>query len=206
MATNLQRYKEDLQKLIQKGHRLELGFIEALGLLENIKNKDQVLEKTKPLNFNRYYESWYTEALSLISQLIPARLEDFIKLYKNENRKDIDFLTYTISDHLIGLVTRRGGEIKADGNAALPKFQQQLKIVYAIENRFESSLHDIKQLVQADLFDSELESAKNLNSKGFYRAAGVICGVLIEKHLGQVCENHQIDMKKKYIYLGILSV
>jgi len=31
----------------------------------------------------------------VIKQLMPDRLDDFIKLYKNEKRKEVDHLTYT---------------------------------------------------------------------------------------------------------------
>jgi hypothetical protein len=50
--------------------------------------------------------------------------------------------------------------------------------------------------VQADLFDSELEAASELAKRGFTRAAGAIAGVVLEKHLGQVCANRNIGMKK----------
>lgn len=198
MTTNLERYKKDLDKLIEKGQRLQLGLIKELGMLDQLENKEELLKSIKPLNFNSNYEDWYTESLAIITQLLPSRLNDFIVLYKNEKRKDIDFLTYTISDHLLGLVTRKFGEIKADGKAAFPKFQQQFKILASLKNRFESSLFDIKQIVQADLFDSEIETSKELNKKGFHRAAGVIGGVVLEKHLSQVCDNHKILLRKKY--------
>lgn len=196
--TNLDKYKQDLDKLIEKGQRLQLGLLKELGMLDKLENKKDVLEKYKPLGFKFNYEEWYTECLVVVEQLIPSRLEDFIKLYKNEKRKEIDFLTYTISDHLLGLVTRRGGEVKADGQAAFPKFQQQLSIVTSVRRRFESTLFDIQQLVLADIFDSELETARELMKKGFYRASGVICGVVIEKHLHQVCINHKLPISKKH--------
>ena len=50
-------------------------------------------------------------------------------------------------------------------DAAIPRFRQQLNIVSSVKKRFESSLFDIRQLVQADLFDSELDAAKELNKK-----------------------------------------
>jgi hypothetical protein len=38
--------------------------------------------------------------------------------------------------------------------------------------------------------DSEIESARLLKKNGFLRAAGAVAGVVIEKHLAQVCQNH----------------
>ncbi len=48
----------------------------------------------------------------------------------------------------------------------------------------------------ADLFDSELESAKELSKKGFLRAGGALAGVVLEKHLAQVMTNHGLKSKK----------
>jgi len=76
-------------------------------------------------------------------------------------------------------------------------FENQLGIVKAAKRRFESSLFDIKQLVQADLFDSELDAARELNKKGFTRGAGAVAGVVLEGHLSRVCENHKIKVTKK---------
>jgi hypothetical protein len=51
--------------------------------------------------------------------------------------------------------------------------------------------------VQADLFDSELESCKELIKHGYMRSAGALAGVVLEKHLDEVCTNHSIVIKKK---------
>jgi hypothetical protein len=66
-----------------------------------------------------------------------------------------------------------------------------------VKTRFESSLFDIRQLVQADLFDSELDAARELGKHKFTRAAGALAGVVLERHLAQVCDNHNIKMTKK---------
>ncbi len=63
--------------------------------------------------------------------------------------------------------------------------------------RFESSLFDIRQLVQADLFDSELDAARELAKSKFKRAAGAGAGVVLGRHLGQVCDSHSIKISKK---------
>ncbi len=73
----------------------------------------------------------------------------------------------------------------------------QLSILMSIKSRFESSLFDIKQILQADLFDSELSAAKELVKNGFLRGAGAMTGVVLEKHLEHVCLNHKIVISKK---------
>ena len=70
-----------------------------------------------------------------------------------------------------------------DGSAAIPEFKQQLNIVKAARDVLDSTLIDLTSILQADLFDSELDSARALMKSGFFRLAGAICGVIIEKHL-----------------------
>ena len=97
-------------------------------------------------------------------------------------------------------VTRTSGweKTKVVGpEAAIPQFQQQLAILESAKERFKSSLFDIRQLVQADLFDSELEAAEELAKKKFTRATGAMAGVVLERHLAQVCDNHTIKLAKK---------
>jgi hypothetical protein len=76
-------------------------------------------------------------------------------------------------------------------------FQAQTSILSAVNARFESSLLDIRQLAQADLFDSELEAARELHRSGFLRASGAVVGVVLEKHLQEVCASHGVTIRKK---------
>lgn len=90
-----------------------------------------------------------------------------------------------------------GKKVVADGSAAIPEFNQQLNMVKAAKATLESSLMDLKGVLQADLFDSEIETAGVLAKAGYLRAAGAICGVVLEKHLRHVCEAHNIKVTKK---------
>jgi hypothetical protein len=208
MATNLDRYKKDLNALCVKGEKLHLA-IQKECFPEEFKRKIANVDKdTKAFvkdlpSFTDAYQPWYSEALALVRQLLPDRLSDFISHYqKPKPRKDITFENYKIEDYLQGLrVTRTLGgwdEKKVVGpDAAIPQFRQQLAILKAVRARFESSLFDIRQLVQADLFDSELDVARELLKNKFTRAAGAVAGVVLEKHLAQVCDNHKIKLTKK---------
>lgn len=195
MSTNLEKLKNDLNKLIKKGVGLQLDMLQShRQITEEEANKGDI----KPLDFHHNYQSWYSESREVISQLLPNRLDDFIAIHKPKpNRKSADFENYTISDYLIGLRTTRGIDTLVDPKAAIPKFQQQLLILVSARERFDSSLFDIKQILQADLLDSEIEVAKHLNKNGFGRAAGAVAGVVVESHLQQVCDNHKIKITKK---------
>lgn len=202
---NLDRYKDDLKKLISEGEDLILSmqfecYPEEFEEHFKDKSKDFDNFKKKRKSVKKYYQTWYSEALVLLTQLLPDRIADFKKLYeKPRTRKSIEHGNYVMEDYLQGLIVTRGPyKDKVVGpDSALNQLEQQFAILKSVEKRFESSLFDIKQITQAEIFDSELDSAKELNRKGFIRGAGAIAGVVLEKHLAQVCINHKIKIVKK---------
>lgn len=206
MISNLEKYKKDLEQLIIEGDSLfnaiqfECYPKEFKTQVKKTYNEKQHSKLINNLpSFKEKYQSWYTESLSIIKLLLPDRMNDFVKLYeKPKGRKEIKNGNYVIEDYLQGLsVTRSQYEKVVGPEAAIPQFEQQLNILESVKRRFESSLFDIKQLVQADLFDSELDAARELNKKGFTRGAGAVAGVVLESHLSQACDNHKIKFTKK---------
>jgi hypothetical protein len=206
MLSNLERYKKDLDALIDKGNQLHNAiqyeyFTEEFTqqAKEKLGKKSKDFLKNIP-SFKDEYQPWYSEAKMLIKQLLPDRLSDFVRYYdKPRPRKDITYENYRMEDYLQSLTITRGyiKEKVVGPEAAIPQFRQQLAILNSVKARFESSLFDIRQLVQADLFDSELDASKELNKHKFTRAAGALAGVVLERHLGQVCDNHGIKVIKK---------
>lgn len=199
--TNLQKYKGDLNKLIAEAallyYALANEVVDNKAEREKLKKYIEENKLTLP-DFRSEYEKWYSEALEVIRQVLPSRYDDFARLYKDEKRKDVSYLTYTMSDYMIGLQTTRGLDVVVDTKAAFPKFEQQRKILEAAEKRFESSLFEIKRLLQADIFDSEIDTARELLKNGYTRAAGAVAGVVLEKHLEQVSRSHpNVTIKKK---------
>jgi hypothetical protein len=150
-------------------------------------------------DFSTKYDAWYSEAVALVRQLLPDRHADFVRLHeKPKNRKELQYGNYVMEDYLQGLkATNQFGETKVGPSAAIVQFRQQLSIVKAVAARFESSLFDIKRLVQADLFDSELEAARELARQKFGRAGGAMAGVVLERHLRQLLVDHKITLTKK---------
>lgn len=221
MATNIDRYEKDLKSLISRGEALlnaiqyevypnevKASLTSQLEELRKRRPEEEIDEREIPHavekwvkefpSFKRNYQLWYSEASALIRQVLPHRLADFVGHYeKPKGRKTLDFESYRIIDFLQGTVARVRGQITADSSAAIPQFTQQLAILRSAEVRFKSSLFDILQLAQADLLDSELEAAKELLRHNFIRAAGAISGVVLEKHLAQVCINRSIKSSKR---------
>ena len=168
--------------------------------------KADALLKALP-SFQEDYQAWYSEAMAVVRQVLPDRLDDFRRHYeKPKNRKEITYENYHIEDSLQGLrVTRFGNEVVVDPSAAIPRFAQQLAILSAAERRFESSLFEIRQLVQADVFDSEVDAARELLKQKFARAAGAVVGVLLEKHLAQVCHDRNMPITKQHPAISDLN-
>ena len=200
MTSKPESMKKEVDALVSKGGLLYYSMIDdTQGLPEKLE-KQLEDKKIKLPNFKTEYDTWYSEAHAVIKKVLPDRLVDFVKQYKDEKRKEIDFLTYGIADYLLGLRTTRygGSEVIADGSAAVGKMQIQNSILEAAAKRFESSLFDIQEVLQADMFDSELGAARELAKKGFVRGGGAIAGVVLEKHLFHVCEVHGHKSRKKH--------
>lgn len=205
---NLEKYKEDYKRLKEYGKALRYGFVydnRNHPKCKKVYNEldEEMKELAKTHSFSIHYHSWYNESLRLIKQLIPERLGDFVSFYApDKRRKGIDITNYTISDSLLGLEISRDGKKIVESVDGYDLFLQQLYIVASLDNCFESSLFNIKELLQADIFDSELDGAKELHKNGFYRAAGALCGVVLEKHFAGVCALHNIKMKKATPYIS----
>jgi hypothetical protein len=109
---NLDRYKDDLDKLIQQGEKLYLALlVEAAPAAAKRSNLTEDTRATLP-NVRIEYQAWYSEALTTIRQLLPDRVDDFVgyyKLPKPLQRKDqLNPSTYRISDYLQGISVSLG--------------------------------------------------------------------------------------------------
>lgn len=198
MKTNLPKYKEDLERLIKLSDQMYLDLdLAASG--EKAKKGEGGLGNI----FFSSYQQWYSEALEVIRQILPKRLKEFETLYQgNEKRKDINAQTYTIKDWLLGIRLGTDSEFGRsyydDSTIVFMQFQMQCEILKSAKLRFESSLLGIRQILRADLFDSEVESARELLKNGFLRAAGAIASMVAEKHLWEACQTHNVSIGKKH--------
>lgn len=216
MPDRTKQFSDELKELISEGNDLRNGlnlechpemFGEAVRTkFEGDEEKIAQFIDSVP-SFKGEYQSWYSKAQAVIKQVLPDRLADFNSYYEYPRvRKDISFQNYMIKDHLQGLkITRSGYEVVADGASAIPEFEQQLNLLKAAKDALASKLMDLSGILQADLFDSEVESAAALAKAGFLRGGGAICGVVIEKHLRHVCGLHGITVRKKNPGISDLS-
>ncbi|MGO2440285.1 MAG: hypothetical protein ACTH8B_10415 [Serratia proteamaculans] len=200
MTTQFEKIKKELSELDIMGTQLLYSMYKECELIDDTMVKDLEKQGWKFVSVNAEYQRWYTKAYRVVSQIIPERIEEFERLYKGDpKRKEVSLMNYSISDYLIGLQTTNGyKEVIRSKSDAISKMDIQSKIINSARERFKSVLFDIKEIVQADIFDTELETAKELNKKGFIRAGGAIAGVVLEKHLSHVCTMHTLKSRKAH--------
>lgn len=180
--------KKEISNLINDGKKL----LEAIDLNDDGETQDLFY-------FIGNYETWYSKAFYVVKHLLPDRLNDFVLLYKNEKRKGLDVSTYTVSD---ALRTVRNTSNNYRPSTARFCVLRQINMVQSCLDTFDSKIFDMQTILQADVFDSEIDSAKHLLKMGFLRAAGAICGVVIEKHFAGVCANRNIAITKKNLTIA----
>ncbi len=192
MTSNIEKYKKEILELTKSGE-------EIFNRMKDNENLAQLRQE---------YEMWYSESFSIIKIIIPDRISDFAKMYYDDKKKEglKTYFQYTPSTIIEGtkwdFVTEDQVIPPKEIDTAKSIFDSQIGILKSCSKRFESSLFDIKQLLQADIFNSELEVSKELNKKGFTRGAGAVAGVVLEGHLKQVCNNHKITFKKSNSTIG----
>lgn len=213
MTATLERIKADFKKLTDQGIHLhnalrveQIPEIVEEHFTEVLKMDYQAFTKTLP-SFALTYQNWYSQARELISVLLPGRLNDFTALYQPpKNRKEIKKENYTLEDYLKDVkVFGFEDKVLVGPVHAIPAFEQQLQILNSVKSRFESSLLDIQQLIRTELLDAELDAAELLLKNKCLRAAGVICGVVLSKHLVQVSGNHHLKISKKNPSVAFLN-
>lgn len=84
---------------------------------------------------------------------------------------------------------------KAPGMATNYEILKQLRAVFlAVKEDFEGGyLNSLRNLVQAEVFSSELEQAQELFDRGYATAAAVIAGVVLETSLRDLCSINGIE-------------
>ena len=202
-------FAKELKRLINQGDMLHMAMINECDpqgfeklLTKSFKGDTKKISEYvgKLPSFSDDYQKWYSEAQSVIKQVLPDRLSDFRSYFEySKPRKEITFQNYMVRDYLQGLRITRGmaEEVVVDRRAAVPEFVQQLNLLKAASDTLDSVLLDLKAVLQADLFDSEIDTAGALAKAGYLRASGAVCGVVIEKHLLHICGVHGISSKKK---------
>jgi len=166
-----------------------------------------VIELVKASNFGAEYQAWYSKALRVIEQLMPDRYQEFRELYRLDKRpKELDVTTYAVSDYIHGTVVSRGGIRRFDpALIGMRKFKDQIDILASAQQRLASILGDIEGSLEATLLDDELATASELLRTKHLRSAGVVAGVVLERHLKSVADSHEVKLGRKKPQIGSLN-
>lgn len=168
--------RKSVNELLEAGQELHADLLHTIATKTRSRPYGEYTALSPTLETN--YEAWYSLSLRLISSALPERSDDFRTLYKSDSGYDIhDYLTV-------------GGTSRATQVAS--RLQNQIALLRAAQTALASVLLNLRGTLQANLFDSELDAASSLRRNGFLRGAGAMAGVVLERHLMSVCDNHGV--------------
>lgn len=180
---------KELDNLIEDSEGLRISFLYD-HCLDSLKQQlDEVkfnefkkeYKKQKKGTFSELYQKWYAKAFSIIQRILPERKLEFEKLYLPlNNRKELTLLNYTIFDAIRG-IHNEYKKIRVDSASNL--LDIQIDIVKSVKEVIEHKLNEITSMLEFDVFEKEIDSARFLLKNKYLRSAGAICGVILEKHL-----------------------
>ena len=160
-----------------------------------IEVKNEIKEKYKGKSFEHEYNNWYSQSLIIVKHFLPYRFEEFELMYKPaKNRKDLTLMNYTIYDAICGLNVKSRNIYP---QTAYSKLITQFSILESIKTIANNKLDEINTMLEFDIFEKELDAARHLLKNKYFRSAGAICGVIIEKHLTNIFKNNNITITKK---------
>ena len=197
--SNIAKIVEDLDALLHWGKILKKAW-ELQWCDSNIDLSEEQRGCLKGIDIADKYQAWYSKALIIIKQFLPCRLDEFVGLYEYKgNRKTVTFDNFRISDVLLeyGYLSCVNLFGPRDLRYCLNLFARQCSILMAARESLVNSWVEIRQVLQAELLDSEIDAARRLSKNGFPRAAGAIAGVVLEKYLNAVIVSHGLNMSKK---------
>ncbi|MGB5099537.1 MAG: hypothetical protein WBN94_02925 [Methanothrix sp.] len=138
----------------------------------------------------RKYQKWYLVALNLVKEYAPESLPDFTSLYKSDNSFSSAY------NGFFNALWMKTGESNGNANMVVNRymdlFEKQRSILSSIPDIAETKELDLRRIISADLVVSELEHADRIyrehKREPCERAACVLAGVALERHLKTWCE------------------
>lgn len=186
-----EEFLNSLDFLLSQRQQLSNLFAIKTGLEEKI----EVKEKYKGLFFEFEYNTWYSQSLIIVKHFLPDRFEEFEAMYKPaKNRKELTLLNYTIYDTICGLYNETRSIYPKSSYA---KLITQFSILESIKMVIHNKLDEVCSMLEFDIFEKELDAARHLLKNKYFRSAGAICGVIIEKHLIGLLKKHSITISKR---------
>jgi hypothetical protein len=131
-----------------------------------------------PPNIGRTYQQWYSATQAIIAKNQPDRLPELEKAYSS------------IKNSLGGRHVTKDDQFRL-----MDLINAQFDLLAAVPSHLRFSIYDIELEAYSVLMDDEIEAASHLLSKGFLRPAGVLAGVVLERHLKNLLRKHTPPIK-----------
>lgn len=132
------------------------------------------------------YQKWYSSSRHLVNDYMPERIAEFERLYSS--------ILFRLR-----LETEFGGIYDKSNyiNSWNDDFLNQLGILLSVPLVAEIKEKSLRNILTADIANSEIDEAELLYENLHYRAAGAVAGVALERYLKTLCEINGIEYKKE---------
>lgn len=183
---NKELLQKELEKLINEGKELYIMFCYKAQRSFHFSTEEyNIIKKynTKDFSLEKAYNSFYTRTLTVLSKLLPDRIDEFKECYISNNPN----IYYDISRYLLQVqcVSLRS----AYETYAIKQFERQLGFLDAAKDLINTTIFNIEHDIRHNIYIDELDSAEHLLKSGYIRAAGSVAGVVLENHLKVVCKS-----------------
>jgi hypothetical protein len=131
-----------------------------------------------PIDAGHIYQEWYSAARAILAKNQLTRLAEFDAMY-----------------HSIWQMLQERYSTQEDQFRLMDLIQNQFDILAAVPSHLRFSIYDVELEAYSVLMDDELDAAQHLLSKGFLRPAGVLAGVILERHLKNLLRKHTPPIK-----------
>lgn len=149
------------------------------------KIKTERVDWAKVDELDEKYEIWFTQAFTLVSEYVPERRADFREAYSDiDELLHFDGMEYTKADSYCGILRR--------------VISRQKNLLLSIPPKLEAERLKVRKGVSDEIITEELYQAKTLWDDENIRAAGVVAGVALERHLLTLCEVSDREVEYEY--------
>lgn len=159
---------------------LEIKYKEGLSILKEIDDYD---------SFKKNYLKWFLPVQNAIKIIQPEIYNTFVECYNTKSGK-FTFFNFRIHPYLKNMIPNSIGydkpyeeRFKQATQKVKNLLQYQLDLIYSIIENKDSLLLNFDNELFFSFQEENVQVAQNLLDNDFIRAAGAICGVIIEKHL-----------------------
>jgi len=189
----LKRIEEKVNSLVVDTYSILVAkdqIFDALQAASSREDDQLTAEETKACyrlarEMNDHYRAWYTASWPLVNSNLPERVKEFETFYEAS------------ANHLMDIMSA-SGQLRRQPLVLFEKcFSAQTGFVRSIPSAIESKALALRGILARDLMDDELLVARHLLDNGYVREAGVVGGVVLERHLKLLCDKYSVTVGDK---------